>query len=149
MLESGSNGAAWFACAAAGPLHEAAVSHLLEPCIRRLAGNSSVDNRASADGTNEDREFGKVGRIRLLTTVLYLGTVALAYNFGCRFYGRFSAAVIGFVLATSAGFIAYAHFLTADSALLFWMLAAFWFAQQITFAPNAWNYGIAGFLTGI
>jgi len=86
---------------------------------------------------------------RLLTTALYLGTVALAYNIGCRFYGRFSAAVIGFVLATSAGFIAYAHFLTADSPLLFWMLAAFWFAQQVTFAPNAWNYGIAGFLTGI
>ena len=63
MLESGSNGAAWFACATAGPLHEAAVSHLFEPCIRRLAGNSSVDNRASADGKNEDREFGKVGRI--------------------------------------------------------------------------------------
>src|SRR5436189_260979 len=86
---------------------------------------------------------------RLLTTALYLGTVALAYNIGCRFYGRFSAAVIGFVLATSAGFIAYAHFLTADSPLLFWMLAAFWFAQQLTFAPNAWNYGMAGFLTGI
>ena len=42
---------------------------------------------------------------RLLTTALYLGTVALAYNIGCRFYGRLSAALIGFVLATSAGFI--------------------------------------------
>ena len=29
------------------------------------------------------------------------------------------------------------------------MLAAFWFAQQLTFVPNAWNYGMAGFLTGI
>ena len=86
---------------------------------------------------------------RLLTTALYLGTVALAYNIGCRFYGRFSAALIGFVFATSAGFIAYAHFLTADTPLLFWMLAAFWFAQQLTFAPTAWNYGMAGFLTGI
>ena len=86
---------------------------------------------------------------RLLTTALYLGTVALAYNIGCRFYGRLSAALIGFVLATSAGFIAYAHFLTADTPLLFWMLAAFWFAQQLTFVPNAWNYGMAGFLTGI
>jgi Dolichyl-phosphate-mannose-protein mannosyltransferase len=86
---------------------------------------------------------------RLLTIALYLGTVALAYNIGCRFYGRFSAALIGFVLATSAGFIAYAHFLTADMPLLFWMLAAFWFAQQLTSAPNAWNYGMAGFLTGI
>lgn len=86
---------------------------------------------------------------RLLTIALYLGTVALTYNICCRCYGRFSAALIGFVLATSAGFIAYAHFLTADTPLLFWMLAAFWFAQQLTYAPNAWNYGMAGFLTGI
>jgi Dolichyl-phosphate-mannose-protein mannosyltransferase len=86
---------------------------------------------------------------RLLTTALYLGTVAFAYNIGYRFYGRFSAALIGFVLATSAGFIVYAHFLTADTPLLFWMLAAFWFAQQLTFAPNVWNYGMAGLVTGI
>ena len=86
---------------------------------------------------------------RLLTAALYLGTIALAYSIGCGFYGRFSALLIGFVFATSAGFIAYAHFLTADIPLVFWMLAVLWFAQQLISAPNAWNYGMAGFLTGI
>jgi len=86
---------------------------------------------------------------RLLTAALYLGTIALAYSLGCGFYGRFSAVLIGFVFATSAGFIAYAHFLTADIPLVFWMLAAFWFAQQLISVPTRWNYGMAGFLTGI
>src|SRR5436190_14584080 len=63
MLESRSNSAAWFARATAGQLHEAAVSHLFEPCIRCLASKRSVENGASADGKNENREFGKVGRI--------------------------------------------------------------------------------------
>src|ERR1051325_10540125 len=86
---------------------------------------------------------------RLLTAALYLGTIALAYSISRGFYGRFSAVLIGFVFATSAGFIANAHFLTADIPLVFWMLAAFWFAQQLTSASSAWNYGMAGFLTGI
>ena len=86
---------------------------------------------------------------RLLTAALYLGAIALAYSIGCGFYGRFSAVLIGFVFATSAGFIAYAHFLTADIPLVFWMLAAFWFVQQLISAPTAWNYSMAGFLTGI
>jgi len=76
---------------------------------------------------------------RLLTAALYLGTIALAYSIGCGFYGRFSAVLIGFVFATSAGFIAYAHFLTADIPLVFWMLAAFWFAQQLISVPARWN----------
>src|SRR5438552_3762763 len=86
---------------------------------------------------------------RLVTIALYLGTVALAYNISCRSYGKFSAVLIAFALATSAGFVTSAHFLTADTPLLFWMLAAFWFAHRLVSAPNAWNYGMAGFLTGI
>lgn len=86
---------------------------------------------------------------RLLTLALYLGTIALAYSFSHRSYGRFSAAIIAFAFATSAGFVTYAHFLTADTPLLFWMLAAFWAAHRIASAPNARNYAIAGFLTGI
>ena len=47
---------------------------------------------------------------RLVTLALYLGTIALAYGFSRRSYGRFSAAVIAFAFATSAGFVTYAHF---------------------------------------
>jgi len=86
---------------------------------------------------------------RLLTLALYLGTIALAYSFSHRSYGRFSAAIIAFAFATSAGFVTYAHFLTADTPLLFWMLAAFWAAHRLASAPNTRNYAIAGFLTGI
>src|SRR4029453_2660626 len=50
---------------------------------------------------------------------------------------------------TSAGFVTYAHFLTADTPLLFWMLAALWAADRLASAPSARNYAISGFLTGL
>ncbi len=86
---------------------------------------------------------------RLVTIALFLGTIALAYSFSRRSYGRFSAVIIAFVFATSAGFVTYAHFLTADIPLLFWMLAAFWAGYRLASAPSTWNYAVAGFLTGI
>jgi hypothetical protein len=84
-----------------------------------------------------------------VTVALFLGTIALAYSFSRRSYGRFSAVIIAFTLATSAGFVAYAHFLTVDIPLLFWMLAAFWAADRLISDPSRRNYIIAGFLTGI
>jgi 4-amino-4-deoxy-L-arabinose transferase-like glycosyltransferase len=60
-----------------------------------------------------------------------------------------SAAIIAFAFATSAGFIAYAHFLTVDIPLLFWMMAALWATYRLPLAPGTWNYAIAGFLIGI
>jgi dolichyl-phosphate-mannose-protein mannosyltransferase len=86
---------------------------------------------------------------RLVTLALHLGTIALAYSFSRRSYGRFSAVIIAFAFATSAGFIAYAHYLTVDMPLLFWMLAALWAAYRLVSAPTTRNYAIAGFLIGI
>jgi hypothetical protein len=86
---------------------------------------------------------------RLVTIALFLGTIALAYSFSRRSYGRFSAVIIAFVFAASAGFVTHAHFLTADIPLLFWMLAAFWASYRLASAPSTRNYAIAGFLTGI
>src|SRR5207249_2335897 len=86
---------------------------------------------------------------RLVTIALYLGTIALAYGFSRSSYGRFSAAIIAFAFATSAGFIAYAHYLTVDMPLLFWMLAAVWAAYRLVSDPSTRNYAIAGFLIGI
>src|SRR4030095_1256068 len=86
---------------------------------------------------------------RLVTMALFLGTIALTYSFSRRSYGRFSAVIIAFALATSAGFVTYAHFLTADIPLLFWMLAAFWAADRLASAPSTRNYAVTGFLTGI
>ncbi len=86
---------------------------------------------------------------RLVTIALYLGTIALAYTFSRSSYGRFSAAIIAFAFATSAGFVAYAHYLTVDMPLLFWMLATLWAAYRLASVPSARNYAIAGFLIGI
>jgi hypothetical protein len=86
---------------------------------------------------------------RLVTMALFLGTIALAFSFSRRSYGRFPAVIIAFAFATSAGFVAYAHFLTADIPLLFWMLAAFWASYRLASAPITRNYAVAGFLTGI
>jgi 4-amino-4-deoxy-L-arabinose transferase-like glycosyltransferase len=86
---------------------------------------------------------------RLVTIALYLGTIALSYTFSRRSYGRFSAAIIAFAFATSAGFVAYAHFLTVDIPLLFWMMAALGATYRLPSAPSTWNYAIAGFLIGI
>jgi hypothetical protein len=86
---------------------------------------------------------------RLVTIALYLGTIALAYSFSRSSYGRFPATIIAFAFATSAGFVANAHFLTVDMPLLFWMLAAFWAAHRLISAPSTRNYAIAGFLIGI
>ena len=86
---------------------------------------------------------------RLVTIALYLGTIALAYSFSSTSYGRFSAVVIAFAFATSAGFVTDAHFLTVDVPLLFWMLAALCAALRLASSPTTWSYAIAGFLTGI
>jgi hypothetical protein len=81
--------------------------------------------------------------------LLYLGTIAVAYGFSRSSYGRLSAAIIAFAFATSAGFVAYAHYLTVDMPLLFWMLAALWAAYRLASDPSTQNYAVAGFLIGI
>jgi Dolichyl-phosphate-mannose-protein mannosyltransferase len=86
---------------------------------------------------------------RLLVILLFLGTILLAYNFSLQCYDRFAAGAIVLILATSAGFIGYAHFLTADMPLIFWMLLAFWLAFRIVREPDRFHYGAAGFFAGI
>ena len=52
-------------------------------------------------------------------------------------------------MATSAGFIAFNHFLTADSPMIFWMLLAFFFSQRIITAGTWPDYLLAGFFVGL
>lgn len=85
---------------------------------------------------------------RLLVVGLYLGTIVLAFQTSRMFYGIFAARVIAFVFATSAGFVAYNHFLSCDSPLLFWMMLAFYFAARITIDGKRIDYVMAGLLTG-
>jgi hypothetical protein len=86
---------------------------------------------------------------RFLTLALYLGSVTLAYVIAHRFFGLLAARVTALLMATSAGFIAFNHFLTADSPMIFWMLLAFFFSQRIITAGTWPDYLLAGFFAGL
>jgi 4-amino-4-deoxy-L-arabinose transferase-like glycosyltransferase len=86
---------------------------------------------------------------RAVTIALFLGTVALAFMIARQSSGLTAARIVALLFATSAGFIAYDHFLTCDSPLLFWMLLAFFFAQRVLDSPAWRNYLLAGLVTGL
>lgn len=94
---------------------------------------------------NEARLIGS----RMLTAALFLGTVALIFAISLRFYGRFAARIIALVFASSAGFIAFAHFLTCDLPLLFWMAAAVFFSARIAQSGKTRDYVLAGLFSGL
>jgi 4-amino-4-deoxy-L-arabinose transferase-like glycosyltransferase len=80
---------------------------------------------------------------------MFLGTIALTFAISRNAYGLFAARIIALLFATSAGFIAYDHFLSTDSPLLFWMMLSLFFAQRISASEKISNYVLAGFLAGI
>jgi hypothetical protein len=86
---------------------------------------------------------------RLLTVALFLLQVALVHAITRRFFGRFAARILALAYGTSAGIIAFSHFLTADIPLTTWMLAAFYFAQNVLLRGRLLDYVLAGALTGI
>ncbi len=94
-------------------------------------------------------ELIKVFWSRLLTVFLFLGSIILVYKITERFFGIFAARVVALVFATSAGLIAFSHFLTTDIPVTFSMLLAFYFAQNICFGGSQQDYIRAGFFTGI
>ena len=86
---------------------------------------------------------------RALTVLLFSGSVVLLYLLGRQFFGQVSGRIISMLYATSAGFVAFSHFLTADIPVMFWMLAAFYFAAKILLEPACLYYVLTGLLTGI
>ncbi len=86
---------------------------------------------------------------RFLTLALFLGSVSLEFAIARRFFGLVAARVTALLMATSAGFIAANHFLTADSPMIFWMLLAFFFCQRILQSEALANYLLAGLLVGL
>lgn len=94
-------------------------------------------------------ELIKVFWSRIITVFLFLGSIILVYKITERFFGMFAARVVALVFATSAGLIAFSHFLTTDIPVNFWMLLAFYFAQNIFFCGSQQDYLRAGFVTGI
>lgn len=86
---------------------------------------------------------------RILVLFLFIGSIILVYLTAKRFFGTFSAQVISIIFSTSAGFIHHSHFLTADIPLVFWMLLAFYYTQNIFYGGNTKDYILAGLCTGI
>jgi hypothetical protein len=86
---------------------------------------------------------------RLLTKFMLLMAIGLLYQISRKSYGQLSARIIAVIAATTAGFIAYSHFLTVDIPVMFWMLLAFAFSHRILFERKLSNYLLAGFFTGI
>jgi hypothetical protein len=94
-------------------------------------------------------EFAKVIWSRVLTSVLFLLSISLVFQVILKSFGIFSARIVALVFATSAGFIAYSHFLTSDIPVMFWMLLAFYFSFNILSRAKLSDYLLAGFFTGI
>jgi len=61
---------------------------------------------------------------RILQAIFMLGCVVFVYMFSRDHFGSTSARVSAFLLATSASFLLNKIFLTADTTLIFWMLAS-------------------------
>ena len=85
----------------------------------------------------------------MLTVALFLLQIGLVYAITGRFFGLFAARILALAYGTSAGIIAFSHFLTADIPLTTWMLAAFYFAQNVLLRGRLLDYVMAGALTGI
>ncbi|MBW4522470.1 MAG: glycosyltransferase family 39 protein [Scytolyngbya sp. HA4215-MV1] len=100
-------------------------------------------------GTVPDLQMTRLLWSRFLVILMFLGSIALVFRITDRFFGRFSARIVALVYATSAGFIVEAHYLTADTPLVFCMLIAFFFAQSIALQGNIRSYLLAGFFTGL
>jgi 4-amino-4-deoxy-L-arabinose transferase-like glycosyltransferase len=86
---------------------------------------------------------------RLLTKFMLLIAIGLLYHIARKSYGLLSARITALIAATTAGFIAYSHFLTVDIPVMFWMLVAFTFSHNILFERKLSSYLLAGFFTGI
>ena len=86
---------------------------------------------------------------RCLTALMFLGSVILVFKISERSFGIYPARIMALLFSTSAGLIAYTHFLTADIPVMFWMLVACYFAQNILLSAGMRSYLLAGFFTGI
>ena len=86
---------------------------------------------------------------RLLTATMFLGMILIGYRIADEFCGRTAARIVALIFATSAGFVAQAHYLTVDIPVVFWMMLALFFASRIILDPLSKNYFAAGLCTGL
>ena len=86
---------------------------------------------------------------RVLTSGLLLGSIIIAHRLVFAFFGRHTALIVSALFGTSAGFIAYSHFLTADIPVMFWMMCALFWSTKAMIDPQYRYYIFAGIFTGL
>jgi Dolichyl-phosphate-mannose-protein mannosyltransferase len=85
----------------------------------------------------------------LLTVLMFCGSLAMVHAAVRHACGATPAAIIALVMATSAGLIQFNHYGTADSPLLFWMLASFSMAMRLSERGRLRDALAAGLLAGL
>ncbi len=87
--------------------------------------------------------------VRILTILYLCAAVALLYFSILRCNGKTAASTIALIMSTSAGFVNYTHYGTADMPLVFWMVASFACAFHAALSGQL-IFGIAaGLLAGL
>lgn len=86
---------------------------------------------------------------RLLTLALFCGMIIILYRTVNCLSGMTAAGLIALLAATSAGLIKFNHFATADSPLLFWMVASFAMALRAALSGKLPEALFAGVLAGL
>src|SRR5690349_16274167 len=99
--------------------------------------------------STQTEEIVKMVWSRLLTKFMLLIAIGLLFHVTRKSFDVLSARAVAWIAATTAGFIAYSHFLTVDIPVMFWMLVAFSFSHSILFERKLSKYVWAGFFTGI
>lgn len=86
---------------------------------------------------------------RMVTMLMLMAIVAIGHRIGRRFFDLVSARILALTLASCAGLVAHAHYLSVDVPLAFWMLAAFYWCLKVLERGSVADYVIAGVLIGI
>lgn len=87
--------------------------------------------------------------VRLLTILYLCIAVVLVYFSVLRCHGKKAASAIALIMGTSAGFVLYTHYGTADMPVVFWMVASFASALYAVFSNNTWIAIAAGLFAGL
>ena len=91
----------------------------------------------------------RVMGVRVFSTLHFCAAVMILYFCVCSCVGKIEASVLALLMATSAGLLSYNHYGTADSPLLFWMLASFAAALFAPLSNRRLISIVAGLLAGL
>lgn len=91
----------------------------------------------------------RVWGVRILTIFYLCATVLLTYLSVARACGKTAASVIALMIGTSAGFVLYTHYGTADMPVIFWMVASATAAFFAIVLNRSWIAFAAGLLAGL